>query len=139
MRQITHIVIHCTATPQSATVASILRYWRENLGWKNPGYHVIIAPDGTCHRLLDDALVSNGVAGHNAHSLHVSYIGGVDAAGRPVDNRSPAQVREQIRIVQRWLTEHPGAIVLGHRDFPGVAKACPSFDARAWWASVPKS
>ncbi len=139
MRSITHIVLHCTACPQTATVASIERYWREQLGWKNPGYHIIIAADGTCHRLLDDALVSNGVAGHNAHSLHVSYIGGVDAHGRPVDNRTDAQRRELQRIVARWLTQHPQAQVLGHRDFPGVTKACPSFDARAWWASVPKS
>lgn len=136
MRAITHLVLHCTATPQTATVASIQRYWREVLGWKNPGYHIIISPDGTCHRLLDDAQVSNGVAGHNAHSLHVSYIGGVDAHGNPVDNRTPAQIREQIRILSRWLQEHHGAQVLGHRDFPGVKKACPSFNARAWWATA---
>jgi hypothetical protein len=23
--------------------------------------------------------------------------------------------------------------ILGHRDFPSVAKACPSFDVRHWW------
>lgn len=138
MRNITHIVVHCTATPQNTTVESIRHYWRQELGWKNPGYHIIIDAAGGCHRLLPDELVSNGVAGHNAHSLHVSYIGGVDARGHAVDNRTPAQVREQIRIISRWLQEHPGAQVLGHRDFPGVTKACPSFDARKWWASVPK-
>ena len=136
MRTITHIVLHCTATPQSATVPSIQRYWRETLGWKNPGYHIIISPDGTCHRLLDDGLISNGVGGHNARALHVSYIGGVDAKGKPLDNRTDAQKRELQRIVTRWLSQHPTAQVLGHRDFPGVTKACPSFDARAWWASI---
>ena len=136
MRAITHIVLHCTATPQTSTVQSILNYWKQVLGWRNPGYHIIIEANGTCHRLLDDSLVSNGVANHNAHSLHVSYVGGVDAHGHPLDNRTDAQKREQIRIIRRWLGEHPNAVVVGHRDFPSVTKACPSFDAPTWWASV---
>ncbi|MFD2787947.1 N-acetylmuramoyl-L-alanine amidase [Hymenobacter rubripertinctus] len=136
MRTITHIVLHCTATPQSATVAGILNYWRTQLGWKNPGYHILIEPNGTCHRLLADEVPSNGVKGHNAHSLHVSYIGGVDGRGRPLDTRTPHQLAEMERIVRRWKAEHPNAQVVGHRDFPGVTKACPSFDARTWWVSI---
>ncbi|SHJ75862.1 N-acetylmuramoyl-L-alanine amidase [Hymenobacter daecheongensis DSM 21074] len=136
MRTITHIVLHCTACPQSATVASILNYWRQELGWKTPGYHIIIPPDGCSQRLVPDEQVSNGVAGHNARSLHVSYIGGVDGQGRPLDNRTPAQLAEMERIVRRWKAQHPNAQVVGHRDFPGVTKACPCFDALTWWASV---
>jgi N-acetylmuramoyl-L-alanine amidase len=31
------------------------------------------------------------------------------------------------------LTEkYPAAEVLGHRDFPNVHKACPSFDVKDW-------
>jgi N-acetylmuramoyl-L-alanine amidase len=34
------------------------------------------------------------------------------------------------------LTErYPQAKVFGHRDFPGVKKACPSFDVRQWLSS----
>jgi N-acetylmuramoyl-L-alanine amidase len=138
MRNITAIVIHCTATPQDTTVASIRHYWRTVLGWRQPGYHIIIKPDGKSVRLLPDEQISNGVAGHNAHSLHVSYIGGVQG-GKAVDNRTPQQRVEMARIVQRWLTQHPQAQVLGHRDFPGVRKECPSFDARKWWASVKRN
>ncbi len=141
MRPIRYIVLHCTAGPQSQTVDEILAYWKRPVaqggnGWRLPGYHIMIPPNGVSRRLLDDDTPSNGVRGHNANALHVSYIGGVDAHGNPTDNRTPAQVAEQIRIIRRWLVAHPGAQVLGHRDFPGVTKACPSFDARAWWASV---
>ena len=136
MRTITHIVLHCTACPQSATVASVQNYWRTQLGWKNPGYHKIIPANGATQRLLPDEQVSNGVGGHNAHSLHVSYIGGVDSKGNPIDNRTPAQLAEMERIVRSWLEQYPEAQVVGHRDFPGVTKACPCFDARTWWASV---
>jgi len=136
MRTINYIVLHCTATPQASKVQSILDYWKRVLGWSKPGYHIIIPANGVSQRLLPDEQVSNGVGGHNAHALHVSYVGGVDAQNRPLDNRTPAQIAEQIRIVRRWLDQHPDAEVLGHRDFPGVKKACPSFDARAWWAGV---
>jgi N-acetylmuramoyl-L-alanine amidase len=38
-----------------------------------------------------------------------------------------------LKTVLKMLAEkYPGAKVLGHRDFPKVAKACPSFDAIAW-------
>lgn len=141
MRTITHIVLHCTASPQTQTVDEILAYWKRPVaqggnGWSTPGYHIMIPPNGVSRRLVPDELPSNGVKGHNLHALHVSYIGGVDAHGNPLDNRTPAQVAEQIRIIRRWLAQYPDAVVLGHRDFPGVTKACPSFDARAWWASV---
>ncbi|RPD46790.1 N-acetylmuramoyl-L-alanine amidase [Hymenobacter sediminis] len=136
MRQITHLVVHCTATPQTATVAGILNYWKTELGWKNPGYHILISPDGRSTRLLADELVSNGVAGHNARSLHVSYIGGVDSQGHAKDTRTAAQKAELLRILTRWRQAHPGAIIQGHRNFPGVTKACPSFDARAEYARL---
>ena len=57
-RQIKYIAIHCTATQPTATVAAIQRYWRDSLGWKSPGYHLLIEPNGTIHRLLD----FNGIA-----------------------------------------------------------------------------
>ncbi len=136
MRFISHIVLHCAAVPQTTTVASVENYWRTQLGWKQPGYHILITPDGVAHRLATDATVCNGVKGHNAHALHVSYIGGVDAKNKPVDNRTPAQRATMKAVVDRWLELYPLAEVLGHRDFPGVAKACPSFDARAWWRAV---
>jgi len=136
MRQIKHIVIHCTATAQHATVQAIQNYWKNNLKWKSPGYHKIIQPDGRVVTLAEDEAVCNGVAGHNAASLHVSYIGGIDAKGNAKDNRTPQQKAAMEQVVREWLGKHPGARVLGHRDFPGVAKACPSFDVKTWWESV---
>lgn len=130
MRRITHLVVHCTATSQGATVAAIQRHWREVLGWRNPGYHIIVMPDGTPIRLAPDTATANGVAGHNATSLHVSYIGGINAQGRPMDNRTMEQKATMADILRNWKRQHPHAIIQGHRDFPGVRKACPSFNAK---------
>jgi len=136
MRTINHIILHCTATPQTATVASIQRYWREVLKWKSPGYHHIIQPDGTVVDLLPIDQVSNGVAGHNHDSINISYIGGVDGKGRGLDNRTPQQVAAQIGLLRKYHKQFPTADILGHRDFPGVTKECPSFDVRAWLKTI---
>jgi N-acetylmuramoyl-L-alanine amidase len=135
MRTITHIVVHCTATPQTTTVASIQRYWRENLKWKSPGYHFLIEANGTIHNLQPINLPSNGVAGHNANSIHVSYIGGVNGQ-KAVDNRTEAQKTALLTILTDLKKQFPNAIIQGHRDFPKVAKACPSFDAKKEYATL---
>ena len=62
MRNIKRLVIHASATPQNATIENIKKYWTDTLKWKSPGYHYIIKPDGSTTQLLDEALVSNGVA-----------------------------------------------------------------------------
>lgn len=130
MRAITHLVVHCTATSQKATVAAIQNYWRNALGWKNPGYHLIIEPDGSTHKLQDITRLANGVRGHNAHSIHIAWIGGVDAQNQPADNRTAAQKEGLVKVLTELKKRFPGAIIQGHRDFAGVTKACPSFDAK---------
>lgn len=132
MRNINYLVLHCTATPQNTKVESILKYWKNNLGWKNPGYHFIILPDGTIVPLQPIEKHSNGVAGYNADSIHISYIGGVDSKGRAIDNRTDAQKQAQIELLQRFKKQFPNARIRGHRDFPGVTKSCPSFDVLEW-------
>lgn len=147
MRRINNIVLHCTATPQSATIESIQAYWRR-MGWKNPGYHYIILPSGDVQTLATEDKITNGVAGHNAHSIHVAYIGGVDANGRPIDNRTQGQLGQMEILVKRLRLKYPNARILGHRDFSpdknrdGIIqphewiKACPSFSVRAWLISI---
>ena len=136
MRVISHLVVHCTATAQTATVAAIQRHWRETLKWRNPGYHLIVAADGTVTRLAPDTTICNGVAGHNSHSLHVSYIGGIDSRGRAIDNRTEAQKAALLRILTEWKRQYPKAVIQGHRDFPNARKSCPSFNAKAEYAGV---
>jgi hypothetical protein len=39
-------------------------------------------------------------------------------------------------IVKDLQSKYPNAKVLGHRDFPKVSKACPSFDVAAWLKTI---
>lgn len=136
MRRIDNIVLHCTATPQSTTIESIQNYWKNTLKWINPGYHFIIKADGTIVQLQAIDKPSNGVAGHNSNSIHISYIGGVDKQGRAVDNRTDAQKQSTIDLLRKYKSQFPAARILGHRDFPGVTKACPSFDVAEWLSCI---
>lgn len=130
MRAIKYIAVHCTATKQNATIESIRNYWKRNLGWKQPGYHIIVKPNGDHERLALDETVCNGVKGYNSESLHVSYIGGVDENGKAIDNRTEAQKRTLLQIICGLKAKYPAVVIQGHRDFPNVVKDCPSFDAK---------
>lgn len=142
MREIKYIAIHCTATAQTATVESIQKYWREVLKWKNPGYHFLVKPDGSYENLLPIEKISNSVAGFNKHIIAISYIGGIDSKGKPIDNRTYAQKATMLKLVVELKLKFKTAIVQGHRDFSpdknhnGIIdwyeyiKWCPCFDAK---------
>ena len=131
MRAIKYLVVHCTATDKKVKASSLLAYWKDNLGWKRPGYHVLIMNDGSILNLLPINEIANGVSGYNAVSLHVSYVG-----GRFEDDRSPEQKIALVKVLNSWKALYPDAIIQGHRDFPKVAKSCPQFNAKAEYKNL---
>ena len=130
MREINYLVVHCSATQPTATKESILNYWKNVLKWKSPGYHRLIDRFGTIHELADFESITNGVAGFNSNSIHISYIGGIDALGNPKDTRTEEQKSSILKLLKDLKKRFPSVKIQGHRDFPKVAKACPSFDAK---------
>lgn len=134
MRTIKYLVVHYTASHQTNTVWDICKGWFAK-GWKNPGYHVLISPDGTKTRLLKDETASNGAFNFNQVSLHVCFIGGIDENGKSTDNRTEQQKKAIIEQLTEWKKSHPDAEIIGHRDFyrkykdPQNNTACPGFDA----------
>ncbi len=137
MRQIKHIVVHCTATGQSATVEAIKRYWRNTLGWKNPGYHYIYTPGGKETELLPENKIANGVRGKNRHSIHLSYIGGIKKEKQkdkyvklPIDNRTHAQKRAMYNRIIDLMRRYPEAKLVGHNELAN--RDCPCFDVTDW-------
>lgn len=136
MREIKYIVIHCTATQPNTKKEAILNYWKNTLKWKNVGYHRLVDANGVIHELAKYEQVTNGVKGFNSNSIHFSYIGGIDVAGRPKDTRTIKQKESLLYLVKQAKKQFPNAIVQGHRDFKGVVKACPSFDAKSEYKAI---
>lgn len=138
MRDIKHIVIHCSATPENKHfTARDIDNWHKKRGFKKIGYHYVVLLDGTIERGRSDEEVGAHVAGHNSNSIGICYIGGVDADDikKAEDTRTTAQKSALKKLVIELTKKYPEAKVLGHRDFPKVAKACPSFDVKAWLTS----
>jgi N-acetylmuramoyl-L-alanine amidase len=133
MRKISAIVIHCSATPEGRvlTVKDIDRMHRER-GFNGVGYHYVIRLDGTIDKGRPDAVPGAHVAGHNFDTIGICYIGGVDAKMKAKDTRTQAQRASMRKLVDQLLEKHPKAKVCGHRDFPKVAKDCPSFSVADW-------
>lgn len=138
MRKIDRIFVHCTAGWQTQTLEDLRDEFRAK-GWRNPGYHYVVMPDGRVAQLLGLNGVSNGVQGWNANAVNVAYVGGItkDLKGRvvPTDNRTPQQKRALRTLLRELRKKFPGARIMGHRsiwgeDTPGKwQKACPCFNA----------
>jgi len=134
MRRIDNIVIHCSAG--HGDLESVRRWWREGLGWKQVGYHFWVDYDGSITQLVPLSVVTNGVRNHNYNSVHIAYRGGVKRGTTiPEDTRTEKQIAAILTAIFQVLKELKpiqdvtNIRILGHRDFPNVAKACPSFDA----------
>lgn len=136
MRKIAQIIIHCTATPvgRDFTVADIDRCHSQR-GFNSIGYHYVVYRDGSVHRGRPESVVGAHCKGHNARSIGVAYVGGLDSTGTiPADTRTPAQRRALRTLVADLRRCHPAATVHGHREF--APKACPCFDARTEYANI---
>jgi len=73
MREIKYITLHCTAGPANQSTDEIKRYWKRVNGWKDPGYHFLINPDGSYDVLQPIEKPTNGVKGYNATAIHICY------------------------------------------------------------------
>lgn len=128
MRRIDEIIVHCTATPQGMAVSVYdIDRWHRQRGFAGIGYHFVVYLDGTVHtgRPIDQA--GAHCKGHNAHSIGVCYVGGLDAQGCPTDTRTPEQKIALRALMVTLKTQYPNAEIYGHKRFAN--KACPCFDA----------
>lgn len=130
MRNINEIIIHCTATPYGRDVsATEIDAWHRERGFAGIGYHFVVRLDGTLQvgRPLDKA--GAHCKGHNAHSIGIAYVGGLDVNGKPADTRTEEQKIVLQSLVCFLCSMHPSIKqIRGHRDYSN--KECPCFDAQ---------
>lgn len=132
---IKYLTIHCTATPEGrANTAEEVTSW-DMRRFGQTSYHWVIELDGNAVRTLKDDQKGAHVYLHNTGNIGISYVGGtesLDAGGAPKDTRTPEQKATLKRLIEEYQARYPGILVQGHRDWPNVNKACPSFDVFAW-------
>lgn len=129
MRSIDTIIIHCTATPRGkAFMLADIDRWHRERGFRSVGYHFVVLLDGTVCPARPLEEVGAHCKGHNAHSIGVCYVGGVEQGGTPADTRTPEQRTALRRLLTNLKQQFPTASIHGHNEF--AAKACPCFDVR---------
>lgn len=145
LRPVDLIVLHCSASPDGRWVdAAEIDRWHAARGFlrqphwlarQNPrlsaiGYHFVVYVNGAIAsgRHLDEA--GAHAQGHNARSVGVCLVG--------TDRFAPEQWRALTDLLAALAARYPEAQVIGHRDLPGVKKACPGFDAAEFAARGPQ-
>lgn len=128
MLPIRFLTIHCAATPEGRDVSAdtIAAWGKARFGQES--YHHIVTLDGADHVRLADDRIGAHVGGRNSGNIGICYVGGCDRAMKPRDTRTDAQKRSLRALIAAYRRRYPGIVVRGHRDWPGVKKACPSFD-----------
>ena len=135
MREIAFIVTHCSATPPSMNIgADEIFSWHTDPapngnGWSDIGYHFVICRDGLLQFGRPLEIAGAHVRGFNSLSMGVCLVGGVSEKNRaPEDNFTDEQWECWQYLMHYYGEQYPLASFMGHRDFPAVTKACPSFD-----------
>lgn len=154
MRRISRIFVHCTASWQNTTTMESLRAEFRQKGWKNPGYHWVIFPDGRIEQMLDEEKVANGVKDYNANSIHVAWVGGIKYNDNrkivSTDNRTERQKLALFDLLTKLKLRYRNAQIMGHRDISpdlnhnGIIdpweriKDCPCYDAMKEYLDINK-
>ena len=154
MRRIDSIVIHGSWTKPGVDIGvEEIRRWHTDpkeeggRGWSDIGYHYVVRRDGTVEEGRPAEKQGAHVGGHNKHTLGICLVGGredetPDTAGLPEEakqellwefNYTERQIRALVQLVTKLQLRHDVEEVLGHRDYPGVTKRCPGFDAATFF------
>ena len=147
-RRIDEIIVHCTASRegQEQTVEQIRRdhttpVSKGGRGWSDIGYQYVVYLDGTVHEGRNVDISGAHCVDHNAHSIGIAYVGGVEnkpgvpyAQLKAKDTRTDAQKASLMALLMDLRKLYPKAKIYGHRDF--ARKDCPSFDAKFAYRNI---
>jgi N-acetylmuramoyl-L-alanine amidase len=144
-RTIKNIVIHCSASPDNSDIGvdeirhlhtsptSIKMQWGKysttGKGWSDAGYHYVVRRDGTVELGRPEDRAGAHVAGHNANTVGVCWIG--------EDNPTSDQIESLLYIVRNKIKEYDlkTTDVLGHYELDS-SKTCPNLDMTSFRSRI---
>ena len=124
-KKISLLVVHCSDTENSQNLSAIdIHKMHLEFGWDGIGYHKIINRSGKIENGRPEYWIGAHVKGRNQNSLGVCLIGR--------DHFTKRQFLSLERVLKKWKTIYPNAMVVGHRDTGNTKKTCPNFDVISW-------
>ena len=128
-----YLAVHCSATPPDMDIgAKEIDRWHRQRGFLKIGYHLVIRRDGSVEKGRELDEMGAHVQGFNHCSIGVCVVGGISRNGDPQENFTDEQMHTLAVLLKDLRVKFPKAHIQGHRDFPDVHTACPSFDVRTW-------
>ena len=136
LKQVSLLIVHCSATrcDRPFSVESLIATGEARFG--QVSYHYYVRRNGDVVPLLPESVQGVHARHYNYCSLGICYEGGLDEKGRAMDTRTPAQMASLYQLLKNLREDYPDARIMGHRELPHVAKACPCFDASAEYAEL---
>ena len=140
-RNITEIVIHCTATranwmegkPVGSVVKELTRWHVEDNGWSDCGYHYVIHRDGIIGSARPIEKSGAHCRGRNRSSIGVSLVGGRGGCKEDefLDNYTKDQDDTLRGLIGDLKQDYPSITkISGHNEY--ASKACPCFSVEDW-------
>jgi len=145
MRNITEIVIHCTATranwmqdkPVEDVVKELTRWHTEKPpngnGWSDCGYHYVIHRDGMIGTARPVERSGAHCRGRNKQSIGITLCGGRggESTDKILDNFTEDQETALRDLIGDLKKDYPKIQnISGHNQWSN--KACPCFSVREW-------
>ncbi len=127
LKSVKFLVIHCVANRcnRPFSVENLIACGKAKYG--QCSYHYYVRYDGSVIPLLPETVQGVHARGYNYCSLGIVYEGGLDENGNAADTRTEAQKASLVALLRSLKEDYPAAKIVGHRELPGVHKACPCY------------
>ena len=128
LRDITHIVIHHSATPRNHTTANFENWWRSpsaRMGTPpRGGYHEVVLANGDVEINMQDRRRTWGAANQNNHTWHICVVGQHSNGINTIDQRQLDVLAQRIAEAMRRIGITDVNRVVRHRDLPNQNTSC---------------
>lgn len=114
------LVVHHDGGPADDNPALAIHRLHRERGWSAIAYHAWIRRDGTIEEGRPLWARGAHASQHNPHSWGVGLAGNLEQS-LPTQE----QLWSLVSLLRWWLSRRPEAQVVGHRELPGMATACP--------------
>lgn len=131
--QVKYLAIHHSASPDTQTPFEIANYHINSNGWGGIGYHFLVDKNGVVYYVGDISTARANVANLNDQVIGICLIGNFTQGQVPTD----LQLDSTGKLCDFFINNFPQLnlgwdSVLGHKELPGQATACPGDSWPSW-------
>lgn len=132
LSDVKYLVLHHTATDESATPKEIANYHINHNGWGGIGYHFLVDKEGGIFYVGDISTARANVSDMNEQVIGIGLIGNFTQGRVPTSSQQDSTRK----LCEFFLTNYPDLTIKGHKELPNQKTICPG-DSWLKWKPVP--